>query len=60
MNMSGKLALFRVSDMLEADRLAVAGGIPGIQLMDVAGLGVARAIQKKFTQFRLSFSADLE
>jgi hypothetical protein len=47
MNMSGELALLRVADLVEADRLAVAAGIPGIELMEAAGLGVARAVQKK-------------
>jgi NAD(P)H-hydrate epimerase len=49
MDMSGKSALLRVADMAEADRLAIAGGIPGIEPMEAAGLGVARAVQKKFT-----------
>ena len=49
MGVSGKSALLRVADMAEADRLAVAGEIPGIELMEAAGLGVARAVQNKFT-----------
>jgi len=48
MDMSGKSALLRVADMAETDRLAVAGGIPGIELMEASGLGMARAVQKKF------------
>jgi hypothetical protein len=60
MNMSVNLAFLKVADMAEAARLAVAEGIQGIELMEAAGLGVARAIKKNSPQFRLSFSADLE
>ena len=37
-------ALLRVAKMGEADRLTVASGIPGIELMSSAGAAVAREI----------------
>jgi hydroxyethylthiazole kinase-like uncharacterized protein yjeF len=39
-------ALPTVSEMGEADRAAIAGGVPGIELMRVAGKGVADAVRE--------------
>jgi hydroxyethylthiazole kinase-like uncharacterized protein yjeF len=42
-------ALLNVARMSAADRLAVAGGVPEIQLMQNAGAAVAREILRRFT-----------
>ncbi len=42
-------ALLRVEQMAEADRLAMAAGIPGNLLMQNAGEAVAREIQRRYT-----------
>jgi ADP-dependent NAD(P)H-hydrate dehydratase / NAD(P)H-hydrate epimerase len=42
-------ALFSVAQMNEADRLAIAAGTPGVQLMQQAGEAVAREIARRFT-----------
>ena len=42
------LALLSVAEMGEADRLAIARGTPGIELMEAAGLGAARVIQRRY------------
>ena len=40
--------LLTVAEMMEADRLAMASGISGGDLLEAAGTGVARAIQRGF------------
>ena len=44
-----KAALLTVAEMAQADALAIAGGTPGIDLMERAGAGVARAIAAGWT-----------
>ena len=48
MNSTSASALLTVVEATEADRLAVAAGIPVHDLMEAAGMGVARAIQRRF------------
>ena len=43
----GAAALFTVDEMGQADRLTIAGGLPGITLMETAGRGAARVIQRR-------------
>jgi hydroxyethylthiazole kinase-like uncharacterized protein yjeF len=47
--MNGLMALLRVGQMAEADRLTVAAGIPAIDMMDHAGAAVAREIARRWT-----------
>jgi ADP-dependent NAD(P)H-hydrate dehydratase / NAD(P)H-hydrate epimerase len=46
--MNNQTALLDVRRMGEADRLAVAGGTPAIELMEHAGQAVAREIQRRW------------
>jgi hydroxyethylthiazole kinase-like uncharacterized protein yjeF len=45
--------LLTVAEMGAADRAAIAGGIPGITLMDAAGRAVARAVMRHFAPCRV-------
>lgn len=42
------LELLSTAEMAEADRLTIAGGIPGIELMESAGAAVATAVSARF------------
>ena len=44
-----KAALLTVVEMTQADALAIAAGTPGIDLMERAGAGIARAIAARWT-----------
>ena len=46
--MNGQMALLRVRQMAEADRLTVAAGIPAIDMMEQAGGAVAREIGRRW------------
>jgi len=43
--MSDSAVVLSVQEMADADRLAIAGGVPGTDLMEVAGGAVARAVR---------------
>ncbi|WP_319024800.1 NAD(P)H-hydrate dehydratase [Nisaea sediminum] len=47
-----ELALLTVSEMAEADRGTIEGGVPGIDLMEAAGKSVADAIMARFSPRR--------
>jgi len=44
-----KAALLTVAEMTQADALAIAAGAPGIDLMERAGAGIAKAIAARWT-----------
>jgi len=46
-------ALMRVSDMVEADRLTIAAGTPGVDLMHNAGAAVVREIIRRWSVCRV-------
>ncbi len=43
------LELLSTAEMAEADRLTIAGGVPGIDLMERAGAAVAAAVVARFS-----------
>ena len=45
-----RLALLSVSEMYEADKAAVMSGVPGVALMEAAGLAVAEAVQRGWAE----------
>jgi NAD(P)H-hydrate epimerase len=49
----GPAALMRVAQMAEADRLTIAGGIPGAVLMENAGEAVAEEIMQRWSARRV-------
>ena len=51
--MSGSCALLTPREMYEADRLAMAGGISGTELMEQAGAGVAQAVARDYAGRRV-------
>jgi NAD(P)H-hydrate epimerase len=48
MTIPAKDALLTVDEMARADQLTIAGGTPGINLMEAAGRGAARCIQRRY------------
>ena len=42
------IELLSSAEMAEADRLTIAGGVPGIQLMERAGTAIADAVLARF------------
>ncbi len=54
MTEDGAACLLTCAEMARADALAIAGGTPGVALMEAAGVAIARAIQRRFTRQKVA------